>query len=505
MSLADSLDELAAEFGAGSTGNLKGTLDTYTQLPVPSLEGNVRDVGPATVPPGAASILGSATGVGELTGSAFQDESVPGTSIAAAEITTEHFTSTTTIALVANGTDTVVIDESGIFIYNGVLYLEDAYGVGVLSATGFDNAWEDFITMGFYNADFGVGPAAGADTVIDNSTNPLPYWTTGTVSGSPVFTWVTDSASPSGYDVAITLPGTLNEEGYIQQIVAIATDNSGLGAILPRATFVSDGLATGEVEMRLSVQFLKGDRVTTTGSSTTVVAYMAAAAGGSVISGVINDFSSVLPSTPSDAAFARIRFGVKRKANAGASDTVYLTNTAIDVAASYYTLADQSGSHNPGSIVQDDYGITLRAAGSDIYRLSLGYTGALTLPGALLPKEVFYADLTGDVDNWAPTMAGAGGRTLRLYETIYLVCDISGGAGWNVTGFSNTGFTDGQRFLLVAANGAVYLNVDNVSSSSGNRISSNSGLDVTVNQGCAVEIVYDSYANPSSPFMIVGA
>lgn len=410
------------------------------------------------------------------------------------------------IRVFSNYGATVTIDYDGMEILDGRLVIKDHSGsVVIRGGAGFDNAWADFITTGLYNSDMGNGPSGGDGSTL-SATNALPYWTGPTlVTGTPTVVWASDAGSPSGYSVKATMPGTASEEFYLEQIVPIGADRGGFGGVAPRATFYAGALNTNEIQGRIAIQFLKADQATPTGTEVTLTKSLAAAGGATVV--VPNStFVATLASAPTDAAYVRLRVGAKRLANPGASDTIYLSNTRLDPIALVYLLGDGSGLYRPGSISQEDStGVAIRPGGLATRHWSVGFLGEMTTRGArLYGDRMTLLSLTANQNNWADAYAGGSPvHTYHLYDNSYIIVTVSGAASWNVTGFSATGFTSGQRFTMVVVGGSMVLKYKSASSSAGNRITAGSGADVTVRDGGAVDIIYDADADSTNPFRVV--
>jgi hypothetical protein len=83
---------------------------------------------------------------------------------------------------------TVRIDEEGLHVTDGKIFIEDEFGVTVLSGAGFTSNWLDFLASGFYNGTFVGGTTTpitaatetgGADTEAEylaSLSNDIPYW-----------------------------------------------------------------------------------------------------------------------------------------------------------------------------------------------------------------------------------------------------------------------------------------------------------------------------------------
>lgn len=108
---------------------------------------------------------------------------------------------------------TVSVDNDGLHIADGSLFIDDAYGSSVLGASGFAGTWADFIALGLYNGTFAAG-VTGAITYA--STTDLPYWvaSNGTGTGTTL-TRTADATWPSGYRLRGTWVNA-NSKGQIR-------------------------------------------------------------------------------------------------------------------------------------------------------------------------------------------------------------------------------------------------------------------------------------------------
>jgi hypothetical protein len=77
------------------------------------------------------------------------------------------------------GDASVTIDEEGLHVRDGAIFIDDISGNSVLSAAGFRGAWLDFIATGVYNGTFAAGAGQNAlkpSRVEVTSELDLPYW-----------------------------------------------------------------------------------------------------------------------------------------------------------------------------------------------------------------------------------------------------------------------------------------------------------------------------------------
>lgn len=146
-----------------------------------------------------------------------------------------NYTSTTTAVarltdLVTNSTAEVTIDSSGLTVLNGAIFIKDAAGNSVLSASGFGGSWLDFLSSGnIYNSSFESGDTTDiavtevgtGSTVVDYSagagTSHLPYWVVAASGGTVKI--VTDSNAPGGH--ALEMSGSSSQVNRIYQDVPV--------------------------------------------------------------------------------------------------------------------------------------------------------------------------------------------------------------------------------------------------------------------------------------------
>jgi hypothetical protein len=87
-----------------------------------------------------------------------------------------------------NGTATVTVDNAGLHIESGALFIKDEFGYTVLVASGFSGTWSDFLATGLYNGLFLAGTVG---TVTNGRTSKLPYWTVADTAGTPTLSFLT--------------------------------------------------------------------------------------------------------------------------------------------------------------------------------------------------------------------------------------------------------------------------------------------------------------------------
>lgn len=118
-----------------------------------------------------------------------------------------------------NGTANVTIDDDGLHIEDGALFLKDEFGETVLVASGFSGAWRTFIALGLYNADFDAGVLG---TLPNGRTASLPYWTLSTVVGSPVLALVDSVSSPGEQYLKFSWAANGNKKRIVSDPVPVS-------------------------------------------------------------------------------------------------------------------------------------------------------------------------------------------------------------------------------------------------------------------------------------------
>lgn len=143
-----------------------------------------------------------------------------------------HTTHTTAVGAdsqgVSNFDATVTIEDDGLHVRDGAIFIEDAFGDSVLTASGFGGSWLAFLNSGrIYNADFRQGLAtdipvsevgSGA-TVADyeaGTTANLPYWVVAASGGS--ITVVTDANAVGGKALRLAATGAAQTNRIYQDV-----------------------------------------------------------------------------------------------------------------------------------------------------------------------------------------------------------------------------------------------------------------------------------------------
>ncbi len=192
---------------------------------------------------------------------------------------------------------------------------EQAAGTDVVGQQGFALDQQPFgpaytraILSGFYNGDFATAPTLGAGI----GTLPkyvLPYWSASGSAHNMSMNWRADATVASGATVRMTIisgNSVAGDDIYLEQLIPL------LSSVTARWTYsvVVYGKCVsivGTPKMRTVYDWLKNDKVTTTGAGATQDTAMVAATTQS------NIIAPVTP--PVDAAYMRVRIGAHAAAN----------------------------------------------------------------------------------------------------------------------------------------------------------------------------------------------
>ncbi len=119
---------------------------------------------------------------------------------------------------VVNSQGNVRVEDDGLHVTDGAIFIEDAFGQNVLTGAGFGATWMDFIDSHVYNNSFRAGStdditaateSGGGDTIAeyeDSISDDLPYWVVKSLtvgSNGGYIRRVADSDSVSGYSLEI--------------------------------------------------------------------------------------------------------------------------------------------------------------------------------------------------------------------------------------------------------------------------------------------------------------
>lgn len=189
-----------------------------------------------------------------------------------------------------------VADEAGHFMINPAA-----------AATSFDARLSEFIQTGVLNGTFSRGPS-DTSANIDES-NSLPDWTgpVAVAGGAITARWLADATAPSGYVIRMEIiEGSASDEIYFEQVIPIVGAYDQLLNAALEGSFVNSG--TNTFNYTLAIDWLAADAVTLANTGTS--------ASGTLASGATLHRTIVGPQPATNAAYARIRWGMKRGAAA---------------------------------------------------------------------------------------------------------------------------------------------------------------------------------------------
>jgi len=239
-------------------------------------------------------------------------------------------------------------------------------GSGTSAATsGLGSALRRFILSGVYNGDFALMPPYPDSTIVQVY-NPLPFWTFTQASGTAITAIsVADAASGSGRVVRLDMAaGAAGDDSYLEQIIPINASRTQTFYVNPRLTVLT-GASTSTAKVYIAAQFLTIDGATT-GTAGTYEA-TTASIGASTLADISATPNDTAP--PTDAAYLRVRWGLKRDAAAtSATDAVSFTEASLSVGNVRAWIADGTspGTYAPFRIFQS----------GGVASLNANYTGA---------------------------------------------------------------------------------------------------------------------------------
>jgi hypothetical protein len=235
---------------------------------------------------------------------------------------------------------------------------------------------------------------------IDNSTNPLPYWSFVKRSGTAITARVVaDSAQAQGYRVDFTMAaGAAGDDSYIEQFIPLVSTRGQSFTHYPAFDW---GLGTGGVATRAYIEcayFTEAGSII--GSATTGYDTMTSFTPGQVReTGATYNSSGFLQVPPTNAAFLRVRIGLSRSAAAnGATEVLSIYGAFIGIGRTIVWLADGLGSTEPGRVGKHNGAVFLNSG-----------TGSGTVEIGDASDVVSVSDLAGDDPSF--TLTGEGSAT----------------------------------------------------------------------------------------------
>jgi hypothetical protein len=282
---------------------------------------------------------------------------------------------------------------------------------------GFGTGLRRWIQSGFLNGDFSMGPADGTGAP---GTQIVPYWTYRQLSGTAIkVAALDDSTSASGRVLRFVCgAGAANDYTVIEQIIQVNGSRNRAWSYRPVAAITaSASFPDTAFEWVTAIQYLKRDGSTTgselanaLGSGDGIFLTTVAEVGPGVDFSI--PWSSIL-SVPADAAYARVRIGVRRDGSTSATGYVDISEAYLAIGVPRIDLVDvqQPSIYGPGEITQQGGHLILRPdtddlAGGDIW----------------LPKRVFFSARGGGEQT---LVAGSTILAAESYKEISSVGNIT--------------------------------------------------------------------------------
>ena len=424
------------------------------------------------------------------------------------------------------------------------------------ASTFIDPRYAEWVQLGVMNGAFERGPNDETNN-IEDEVNPLPDWT-GPVNvsgGAITCSWVDDS-SGSAKNLRFTMAaGAAADEAYVEQIVRIP--HSKAYTIIPTLiAYCPTSLmgTAGNASVFIEAVYLQSDGVTTTGAADTTLGdstltLVNAGTGNLRTRNAIPNTTGVVPL---DAAFVRIRVGLRRD-TAATTDTggvditdvrlrggdIELTVTDDTDSVTYgYGLIQQTSGQlriKPANLTHSGPEINLYAAGIVAGDIFITATSDIKFQGGAGSSFIFES-----LPLWAPEIAAPGTPTSGFYA-IYAKTDgilygkndagtevAFGGSGtgktvirpsisgtvnnWNPTGLAHdvviladlgganriiTGISalaDGAMLYLMAQSSTDTITLSHLSgsSSAANQFRCPAGANYVIGNKAGVTVVYDA-------------
>lgn len=148
---------------------------------------------------------------------------------------------------VSNSGGEVLIDASGLTILNGMLTLQDEFGVSSAVGSGFSGGWADFVRTNLYNSSFRSGTVG---SVPAGRTSALPYWTVAYTNASVAYV---------SADITVSLGASTGDASFTSDRVRVPS--GGRIVVLGR---YSKGLASTAVSFEVVEYDAAGSTIATT-------------------------------------------------------------------------------------------------------------------------------------------------------------------------------------------------------------------------------------------------
>jgi hypothetical protein len=227
------------------------------------------------------------------------------------------------------------------------VYLLDQLGNAIISnaaaaeSGGLGPALRRYLMSNVYNGDF-YAPPPGPDAPVNDTTNPLPYWSFVQAVGTSVSAMsVLTSSAASGRIFRFTITDSASgDEGYIEQLIPVNGSQNRSSVYNPSAYFSNPTLSNA-FQIRARRQYLRVDLVTTGGEQSTTVNWSAIASGCDLAAtGTPSDI------VPADAYFQRIRIGVTVNGVVGSTGSVDLHEVRVRFGDTDLTVVDDTDPTN---------------------------------------------------------------------------------------------------------------------------------------------------------------
>ena len=301
------------------------------------------------------------------------------------------------------------------------------------SAYAFGPALSAGIYLGVQNGNIGAPTAAvgTADPISDN--NPLPYFSSSDgSSGRITAAVVEDATSGSGYVVRFTMVNALSaDEFYLERIISVPASRATTATFQPRGAWTA---ATNNANYRAftRAQYIVADGTTTTGAAGTGEATGASIFAFNSTAREVQANPNTTGVAPTDAAFLRVRVGVRLTADIVGTATIDLVEVRLDSGRTQYILtdADQPNSYGYGAVFEsfgdliirpNETGLSgsnpslrLRSSNGDIVidPSKLGSNGSAVLGG-----NIYLQHDTTNGKVWFGGSAGASPSDTNLYRS----------------------------------------------------------------------------------------
>lgn len=240
------------------------------------------------------------------------------------------------LSTAGNITDKLVIQQKFITNENGVDLISTSSTGG--QAYALSKSVSDGIYTGVQNGSFSAGPPTPASN-IDNSTNPIPYWTYSSSSASITAKVNTDTGTGSGKKLTFTIASgaTTGANAYIERYISIPASVARSYTFQPRVAWRDATASATDVIGYIETQYYANDATTKTGTQGAKTVIITGAS----------------PNTPT-AGTVRYTYTADANNTIVAGDNMYV----------YETTSSVSGAYNLNGIVKAATTTTFDIAGT---------------------------------------------------------------------------------------------------------------------------------------------